>query len=184
MIGMRAMRHHFCLELICKIVLLIQGWFKKCLLELLWNSLSLCIFVNRYLQLSKKTDLWEILINNIYLIFEVKSCQPNVNTLFWKLFIKIFMKIVAVRQSKWKVFQKQTFHLTSTIHLLLRCSTEKQTQLIKTNDPISLTFFFKFSFFRFSCFHLFVFCISSNNRSSHRRCFVKKMFLEISQNSQ
>ena len=37
-----------------------------------------------------------------------------------------FIKVAAARHSKWKVFQKQTYHLTSTIYLLLRCSSEKQ----------------------------------------------------------
>ena len=46
----------------------------------------------------------------------------------WKLFVKILITVVAGTQ-QWKVFQKQTFHLTSTIYLLLRCSTEKQTTI-------------------------------------------------------
>ena len=127
-------------------------------MELLWNSFSFCIFVNRYLSLSKKRDLWKILSYNIYSIFD-QNKQKAVNRMllryFWKLFIRIFIKLVAVRHSKWKVFENQTFHLTSTIYLLLRCLAEKQTQLIITTHSISLTFFFKFPFFWFSCFHLF-----------------------------
>ena len=72
----------------------------------------------------------------------------------------------------------------STIYLLLRCSTEKQTQVIKATHPISLTFFSNFLSFDSRVFIFFVFCILSNNRSSHRKCSVKKVFLEISQNSQ
>ena len=74
------------------------------------------IFIHSY--------LWEILSNNIYSIFD-KNKQKAVNRMLlrssWKLFI--------TNDSKWRVFQKETFHLTSTIYLLLRCSTEKQTQL-------------------------------------------------------
>ena len=90
--------------------------------------------------------------------------------------MKIFIKVVAVTHSKWKVFQKQTFRLTSTIYLLLQCSTEKRTQLYKcwNNSPYYPNFFLKFLFFRFSFFIFFVFCISSNNRSSHRRSSVKE----------
>ena len=73
--------------------------------------------------------------------------------------------------SKWKVFQKQIFHLTSTIYLLLRCSTEKQTQL---THPISLTFFSNFLSFDSRVFIFSTYCISSNNRRSHWRCSVKK----------
>ena len=136
-------------------------------MELL-NSFSLCIFVNRYLQLSKKTNLWEILSNNIYSIFD-KNNWKAVNRMLisysWKLFIKIFINVVAVRHDKWKVFQKQISHLTSIIYLLLRCSAEKETQLyinIETIHPISLAFF-QISFLSilvFSSFLCFVFCLT------------------------
>ena len=85
----------------------------------------------------------------------------------WKLFIKV----VAVRHNKWKVFQKQTFHSISTIFLLLRCSTEKQTQAIKTTHPISLTFF-QISFW------ILVFCISSNKQKQPPEVFCKKGVLK------
>ena len=66
------------------------------------------------------------------------------------------------------MFQKQTFHLTSTIHLQLRCSTEKQTQLHKyyNNSPYFSYCFFKFPFFRSRVFIFFVFCVSSNKLNS------------------
>ena len=82
-----------------------------------------------------------------------------------KLFIKIFIKVLAVRHSKWKVFQKQTFHLTSTIYLLLRCSTESKYNYanVKTIHPISLTFFSSLLSFDSRVFIFFVFSISSNN---------------------
>ena len=86
----------------------------------------------------------------------------------------MFIKVVAVRHSKRKVFQKQIFHLTSTIYLLLRCSTEKQTQL---THPISLTFFSNFFSFDSCVFIFFMFYISSNNRSRHRRCSENKSIL-------
>ena len=75
----------------------------------------------------------------------------------WQLFIKYFIKVVAVGHSKWKVFQKLAFHWTSTIYLLLWCSTEKQTQLYKyfKNSCYFSYFLFKFPFFWFLCFHLF-----------------------------
>ena len=73
----------------------------------------------------------------------------------WKLFMKIFIKVVAVRHSKWKIFQKQTFHLTSTIYLLLRCFT------------LFLSLFFpNFLSFDSRVFIFFVFCISSNKLNS------------------
>ena len=88
----------------------------------------------------------------------------------------ILIKVVAVRHSKLKVFQKQTLNLNSTIYLLLRCSTEKQN--IKTTYLISLTFFllvFQTSFLSILAFSsFFVFCISSSNSTSHRKCSVKK----------
>ena len=103
----------------------------------------------------------------------------------WKLFMKIFMKVVAVRRRKWKVFQKQTFRLTSTITLLLRCSTEKQTLYKYQNNSLYFSHFFSnFLSFDSSVFIFSVFCISSNNRSSYRRCSEKKVFLEILQNLQ
>ena len=69
-------------------------------------------------------------------------------------------------------------HFTSTIYLLLRCSTEKPTQLnIKTTHPIPLTFFSNFLSFDSHLFIYFVFCISSDNISTHRRCSVKKRVL-------
>ena len=73
-------------------------------------------------------------------------------------FIKIFLKVIAVRHNKWKVFHKQAFHLTSTVYLLLRWSKEKQTI-----HPISLIFFSNFLSFDFHVFIFFVFCISSSN---------------------
>ena len=72
-----------------------------------------------------------------------------------------------------KVFQKQTFHLTSTIYLLLRCSTEKYIN-VKITHLISLTFFSSSLSFDCCVLIFFVFCISSNNKSSHWRCSVKK----------
>ena len=109
-----------------------------------------------------------------------KNKQKAVNRMLvrssWKLFKKIFIKVVAVRHSKWKVFQKQKFNLTSTNYLLLRCSTERQTQLnVKTTHPISLKFFSNFLSFDSRVFIFFVFCISSNNRSIHRKCSVEKV---------
>ena len=115
-------------------------------------------FCEPLLIIVQERDLWKILSYNIYLILD-QNKRKAVNRMllryFWKLFIRIFIKVVAVRHSKWKVFENQKFHLTSTIYLLLRCLTEKQTQLIITTHPISLTFFFKFPFFWFSCFHRF-----------------------------
>ena len=68
-----------------------------------------------------------------------------------KVFVKFFIKVVAVKHSKWKVFQKQTFHLTSTIYLLLRCFT------------LFLSLFFpNFLSFDSRVFIFFVFCISSD----------------------
>ena len=45
---------------------------------------------------------------------------------------------------------------------------------IKTTYPISLTFFSSFLSSDFRVFIFCVFCISSNKRSSHRKCSVKK----------
>ena len=71
---------------------------------------------------------------NIYSIFD-KNKWKAVNRMLlrysWNLFIKLFMKVKSVRHSKWKVFQKETFHLTSTTYLLLRCLTEKQARVYK-----------------------------------------------------
>ena len=93
----------------------------------------------------------------------------------WKLFMKIFMKVVAVRRRKWKVFQKQTFRLTSTITLLLRCSTEKQTLYKYQNNSLYFSHFFSnFLSFDSSVFIFSAFCISFNNRSSYRRFSAKK----------
>ena len=50
--------------------------------------------------------------------------------------------------------------------------------------PISSTFFSHLFSFDSRVFIFFVFCISSNNRSSHWRCSVKKVSLKISQSSQ
>ena len=87
----------------------------------------------------------------------MKSCQPNFITLFLKT-SNHFIKVVAARYSKWKVFQKkkQTFNLTSTIYLLLRCYTEKQIQQYKYYSPYRSYFYFKFFFFQLSCVHLFL----------------------------
>ena len=128
-------------------------------MELL-NSFSLCIFVSCYLKLSNKTDLWEIFCNNIYSIFNKnkrKAVNPMLLRHSWKLFIKIFIKVIAVIH-KWKVFHKRAFHLTSTIYLFLRWSKEKQTI-----HPISLTFFSNFLSCDFHVFIFFVFCISFSN---------------------
>ena len=128
-------------------------------MELL-NSLSLCIFCEPRLTIVQENKSMRN-IKQQHSIFD-KNKRKAVNRLLllysWKLFIKIFIKVVAVRHSKWKVFLKQTFHLTSTIYLLLRCLTEKQIQLykyinIKKTRHISFICFFKFC--RFSCFHLF-----------------------------
>ena len=111
--------------------------------------------------MSKKTDLWEIFCNNIYSIFNKnkrKAVNPMLLRHSWKLFIKNFIKVIAVRHNKWKVFHKQAFHLTSTVYLLLRWSKEKQTI-----HPISLIFFSNFLSFDFHVFIFFVFCISSSN---------------------
>ena len=78
----------------------------------------------------------------------------------WKLFMKIFIKVVAARHRKWKTFQKQT----STIYLQLRYSTEKQIQLYKcyNNSPYFCYFFSNFLFFdsRVLIFLCFVFCLT------------------------
>ena len=150
MIDMRAMRHHFYLELICRNCFAHSGLVWRAPSMEILNSFLLCILVN----------CWEIISNNIYSIFN-KNKRKAVNQMLLryscKLFINIFIKVVAVRHSKWKVFQKQIFHLTSTIYVFLWCSTEKQTQPYKyqNNSPYFSYFFFKFPFFRFSCFHLF-----------------------------
>ena len=122
--------------------------------------------------------LWEILNKNIYSIFD-KNKQKAANRMLL-LFLKTsnrFLKVVAVRHSRWKVFQKQTFHSTSTIYLL-RCLTEKQIQLIniKTTHPNSLTFFSNFLSCDSRVFIFFVFCISSNklNRNRHFLSFKGK----------
>ena len=107
------------------------------------------------------------------------------------LFLKTsnrFLKVVAVRHSRWKVFQKQTFHLTSTIYLL-RCLTEKQIQLIniKTTHPISLTFFSNFPSCDSCVFIFIVFCISSIkvNRIScgifyHSKVSIQRIIIQLS----
>ena len=54
------------------------------------------------------SDLWEILSNNIYSIFD-RNKRKAVNRMLlqysWKFFRKIFIKAVAVRHSKWKVLK-------------------------------------------------------------------------------
>ena len=128
------------------------------------------------------------IINNIYSITFIRyliKTSEKLSTecyyVFLKTFHKKFHKIVAVRHSKWKVLLKQTFHLTSTIYLLLRCSTEKQTQL---THPVFLTFFSNFLSFnsRISSFSCFVFRLTTE--AVARSVLWKKTFLEISQNSQ
>ena len=62
-----------------------------------------------------------------------------------------------------KSVTKTNISFNFTIYLLLRCSTEKQTQLIKTTDPISLTFFSNFRSFdsRVFIFLCFVFRLTT-----------------------
>ena len=130
--------------------------------------------MNHYLQLSKKTDLWEVLSNNFYSIF-YKNIRKAINRILlrysWKLFIKIFIKVVAVSLSKWKIFQKQTFHL-STYFYCARQKSKHNYISIKKTHPISLTFFSSKFLLFILVFHLL--CVS-NNKCSHRRCSIKKV---------
>ena len=76
-----------------------------------------------------------------------------------------FIKVVEGRHSKWNVFQKQTFQSTSTIYLLLRCSTEKQIQPYEYQKKLTLflLLFSQISFlFDSRVFNFFVFFISPN----------------------
>ena len=117
--------------------------------------------------MSKKTNLWEILKNNIYSIFDKskpKAIKQMLLYYSWKLFIKIFMK-VAVRHSKWKVFQKQKL-LPSTYFYGARQQRKHNYINIKTTHPISLTFISNFLSFGSHVFVFFVFCISSNKLNS------------------
>ena len=92
----------------------------------------------------------------------MKSCQPNVITLFLKT-SNHFIKVVAVRHSKWKVFQKQTFHLTSTIYLLLLLNIKKLILFL-------LLFFSNFLSFDSRVFIFFVFCVSSTISQNSISC--------------
>ena len=112
---------------------------------LLWTTTYNC--PRRQMKNMRNIKLWEILSNNIYSIFD-KNKRKTVNRMLLRYSWKLFIKVVAVRHSKWKVFQKQTFHLTSTIYLLLRCFT------------LFLLLFFQISFLSvlvFSSFLCFVF---------------------------
>ena len=76
-----------------------------------------------------------------------------------------FIKVVAARHSKWKVFQKQTVHfqlLPSTFLYDARQKSKYNYINIKTTHPTSLIFFSNFLSFD-SCLSIFfLFCISSN----------------------
>ena len=66
-------------------------------------------------------------------------------------------------------------------------STRLDRKANTTNSLYSSYFFSNFLSFDARVFIFFMFCISSissNNRSSHRKCSIKREFLEISQNSQ
>ena len=94
--------------------------------------------------------------------------SKKLSTECYYVILENFIKVVVVRRSKWKVYQKQLFHLTSTIYLLLWCLTEKQRTLFL------LLFFSNFLSFGSRVLIFFMFCILSNNRSNQRRCSVKK----------
>ena len=100
-----------------------------------------------------------------------------------------FIKVVAVIHSKWKVFRKQTFHLTSTCFYGARQKSKDNYINIKTNHPISLIFFFNFFFLLIHvCSTFLCFCISSNRlnciscgiclsiKSRHLESFCKIVF--------
>ena len=145
-------------------------------MELL-NSFSLCIFVNRYLWLSKKTDLWEILNNNIYSTFD-KNKRKAVNRMLLLHSWKLFIKVVAARHSKWKVFQKQTFHLTSTItSTVLDRKANTIIQILK-QLILFLLLFFQISFLSilvFSSFLYFVFRLTTEAASVSKNTFFTEL---------
>ena len=143
------MRHQFYLELICENCFahsdLVQRvpWFKERLVQRVLSNFwihSVCI-CELLLRIVQKTNLWEMLSNDTYSIFDKnkwKSVKQMLLCYSWKVFIKLCIKVIAVTHNKWKVFQKQTFHLNSTIYLLLRCLTEKKTQLYKQASGLQL----------------------------------------------
>ena len=89
----------------------------------LLNSFSVCI-CELLLRIVQKTNLWEMLSNDTYSIFDKnkwKSVKQMLLCYSWKVFRKLCIKVIAVTHNKRKVFQKQNisfkfYHLpTSTV---------------------------------------------------------------------
>ena len=79
----------------------------------------------------------------------------------WKRFIKMSIKVVAVRHSKWKVFQKHIFHLTSTIYYFYGTRQKSKHNL---NNSLYFLVFFQISFlliFVLSSFLCFLFHLAT-----------------------
>ena len=156
-------------------------------MELL-NSFSFCIFVNCYLQLSKKTDLWEILSNNYFIRYLLKISKKLPTQCYYVILEHFSWKFSQTSDIENETCSKNNisfnFYHRPTSTMVDRKANNYTN--IKITHPISLTFFSKFLSFDSRVFFFFVFCISSSrcNKLNSISCGIclsfKNRHLELS----